>query len=151
MRVIADDLHCNAVRVSGGDAGRLAVAGRYAAEAGLEVWLAPFPSDLTPEEMLPFFADCAEHAETLRRGGAEVVFVTGCELSLFAKGFLPGEDAYDRIEGVMSGAPEVVACANSWRSLRRREWTAPSGSPSPGTDCPTGPTRDATWTSPRTE
>ena len=109
MRVIADDLHCDAVRVSGGDAGRLAVAGRYAAEAGLEVWFAPFPCDLTAEEMPAFFADCAEHAEDLRRGGAEVVFVTGCELSLFATGFLPGADVFHRIDGVMSGAPEVVA------------------------------------------
>ena len=36
MRVIASSLHCTAVRVSGGDASRLEVAGRCAAEAGLE-------------------------------------------------------------------------------------------------------------------
>lgn len=109
MRIIAEDLHCTAVRVSGGDAGRLAVAARYAAEAGLEVWFAPFPCDLTPAETLPFFEVCAGHAEDLRRGGAEVVFVTGCELSLFGAGFLPGDDAYARIEGVMSGAPATRA------------------------------------------
>jgi hypothetical protein len=105
MRVIAEDLHCTAVRVSGSDAERLAVACRYAAEAGLEVWFAPFPSDLTPEEMLPLFEVCAEHAEGLRRGGAEVVFVTGCELSFFGAGFLPGDDVHARINGVMSGDP----------------------------------------------
>ncbi|GAB2804392.1 hypothetical protein GCM10027176_06670 [Actinoallomurus bryophytorum] len=109
MAVIADELHCTAVRITGGDAERLAVAGRCAAEAGLEVWFAPFPSDLTPGEMLPFFEDCADHAEEIRRGGAEVVFVTGCELSLFAAGFLPGEDIFGRLEGVMSGDPAVRA------------------------------------------
>ncbi|GLY89615.1 hypothetical protein [Actinoallomurus iriomotensis] len=109
MRVIADRLHCDAVRITGDDAGRLAVAGRYAAEAGLEVWFSPFPCDLTPEPMLRLFEECAGHAEDLRRGGAEVVFVTGCELSLFAAGFLPGEDVFQRIQGVMSGDPEVVS------------------------------------------
>lgn len=109
MRVIAEDLHCTAVRVSGDDAERLAVAARYAADAGLEVWFAPFPCDLTPAEMLPLFDACAGHAEDLRRGGAEVVFVTGGELSLFGAGFLPGDDAYARINAVMSGDPVVAA------------------------------------------
>src|SRR4051794_23452350 len=93
MRVIADELHCNAVRITGGDPERLSVAGRYAADAGLEVWFSPFPCEMTTEEMLPYFADCARRAEELRRGGADVVFVTGCEVSLFAAGFLPGETA----------------------------------------------------------
>ena len=109
MRVIAEDLHCTAVRVSGDDAERLAVAARYAADAGLEVWFAPFPCDLTPAEMLPLFDACAGHAEDLRRGGAEVVFVTGGELSLFGAGFLPGDDAYARINAVKSGDPVVAA------------------------------------------
>jgi hypothetical protein len=109
MRVIADRLHCHAVRVTGDDPGRLAVAGRYAAEAGLEVWFSPFPCEQEPGPMLRLFEECAGHAEDLRRGGAEVVFVTGCELSLFAAGFLPGEDVFHRIEAVMSGDPEVVA------------------------------------------
>jgi hypothetical protein len=34
MRVIAQDLHCTGVRVTGGDPERLSVAGRAAAEAG---------------------------------------------------------------------------------------------------------------------
>ena len=38
MRVIRDDLHCNAVRISGGDPKRLEIAATHAAAAGLEVW-----------------------------------------------------------------------------------------------------------------
>ncbi|MBP2705932.1 hypothetical protein JOL79_19170 [Microbispora sp. RL4-1S] len=109
MRVIAGDLRCTAVRITGGDPGRIAVAARHAADAGLEVWFAPFPCEMTPAELLPFFADCAERAEAIRRDGADVVLVTGCEMSLFASGFIPGETSFDRIEAALSGNPEVYA------------------------------------------
>jgi hypothetical protein len=102
MRVIATDLHCTDVRVSGGDPGRIEVAARYAAEAGLRVWFSPFPAELTTTQMRPYFAECAERAEKLRAGGADVVFVAGCELTLFAAGLLPGDDVYARIRSLTS-------------------------------------------------
>jgi len=79
MRIIRDDLHCTAVRITGGNLNRLKLAATHAAKAGLEVWLCPFTCDLTTDELLAFLADCAEHAERLRRQGAEVVLVTGPE------------------------------------------------------------------------
>jgi hypothetical protein len=97
MRVIHDDLHCTAVRVTGGDPDRLEIAAAHAADAGLEVWFCPFTCDLTRDELLDFLADCAERAERLRQQGAEVVFVTGSELSLFTAGFLPGETFQERV------------------------------------------------------
>ncbi|MCF6474653.1 hypothetical protein FAF44_40685 [Nonomuraea sp. MG754425] len=97
MRVIADELHCQVVRVSGRDAARLGVAAEQAAAAGLEVWFAPFPVDAQPDEVLALYADCAGRAESLRRGGAEVVLVTGCETSAFCPGYLPGESYMDRL------------------------------------------------------
>jgi hypothetical protein len=109
IRVIARDLHCTAIRISGADPAKIEVAARYAAEEGLEVWFAPFPCDLTVEEMLPLFEDCAVRAEAIRRTGAEVVVVTGCEMSLFGKGFLPGDTFVDRMNGMMTGAPETFA------------------------------------------
>lgn len=96
MRVIADDLHCTAVRISGSDPERLTIAGEQAAGAGLQVWFAPFPCDLTTEGMLPLFADCATRAEDLRRRGADVFLVIGGELSIFSRGFLPGDDLFAR-------------------------------------------------------
>src|SRR5947209_14862409 len=98
MRVIHDDLHCNAVRITGGNADRLEIAAIHAADASLEVWFSPFTCDLTTDELLDFLADCAERAERLRRQGAEVVFVTGAELSLFTVGFLPGDTLKDRLD-----------------------------------------------------
>ncbi|MFB6440719.1 hypothetical protein ACFCVY_28745 [Streptomyces sp. NPDC056411] len=103
MAVIAERLHCDAVRISGGDPERLGIAAEHAAAAGLEVWFAPFPVDLTTEELRPFFADCAERAEALRAGGAEVVFVAGCELSAFCAGFIPGDTYGDRLRAMTTG------------------------------------------------
>ncbi|MBC6462537.1 hypothetical protein [Actinomadura sp. HBU206391] len=106
MAVIAGELHCDAVRVSGGDPARLSVAAEYAAAAGLEVWFAPFPVDLPPEEMLPFFADCAQRAEAVRLEGTEVVFVTGCEISAFCAGFIPGDTYGDRLQAMATADME---------------------------------------------
>jgi hypothetical protein len=85
------------VRVTGGDVGRLDVAAIHAAAAGLEVWLSPFTCDLTTDQLLELLADCARRGERLRRQGAEVVFLTGSELSLFNVGVLPGDSLDDRL------------------------------------------------------
>ena len=97
MRIIHDDLHCNAVRVTGGYANRLKIAATHAADAGLEVWLSPFTNGITQDELLDLLADCADHAERLRQNGAEVVMLTGSEVSLFVPGFLPGDTLEQRL------------------------------------------------------
>jgi hypothetical protein len=97
MRVIARELHCTAVRISGDDPLRLQVAARLAATTGLEVWFAPFPCELSPGKGRELLAECADLAEDVRRSGARVVFVAGGELSLFGAGFVPGESFADRI------------------------------------------------------
>jgi hypothetical protein len=109
MRVIARELHCTAVRICGGEPARLSVAGELAAAEGLEVWFAPFPCELTTDQLAPLFADCADRAEHLRRSGANVVLVTGCELTLFAADFLPGGTFYERIQGLKSRGPRLYA------------------------------------------
>jgi hypothetical protein len=104
LTIIRDDLHCNAVQVIGGDPERLELAAGYAAELGLEVWFSPYPLDLTTDEILSLFADCAERAEQLRMGGADVVFVTGVELSIMNRGFVPGDTLDDRLGLLLSQA-----------------------------------------------
>jgi hypothetical protein len=106
MRVIRDDLHCTAVRITGGDPDRLEIAATHAADAGLEVWFCPFTNGLTQDELLALLADCAERAERLRRRGAEVVLLTGSELSLFTVGFLPGETLAERL-ALVADPPRV--------------------------------------------
>jgi hypothetical protein len=120
LRIIRDDLHCNAVRIMGGDSERLELAATYAADLGLEVWFSPYPLELTTDEMLSLFADCAARAERLRQRGAEVVFVTGAELSLMNRGFLPGDSTEQRIEllsqphRLREQIGEVGACVNDF-------------------------------------
>ena len=111
LRIIRDDLHCTAVRVLGGDPGRLELAASCAADLDLEVWFSPYPLELAPEEILALFADCAERAEQLRRRGAEVVFVAGAELSLMGPGFLPGGTLDERIRSLIGspGGRELIA------------------------------------------
>lgn len=97
IQVIAGELHCTAVRISGGDPERLSTAADFAAAAGLEVWFAPFPCELSQDETRAMLLDCADRAERLRQTGADVVFVAGCELSLFGSGFMPGETFAERM------------------------------------------------------
>ncbi|MFE3187547.1 hypothetical protein ACFXHA_00975 [Nocardia sp. NPDC059240] len=101
LTIIRDDLHCNAVQIVGGDADRLELAARFAAELGLEVWFSPYPLELSNTEILSLFADCARRAERLRQAGAEVVFVTGVELSLMNPEFLPGDTVWERLESLL--------------------------------------------------
>jgi hypothetical protein len=97
MQVIRDDLRCDAVRITGGDRGRLETAARHAAEAGLEVWYSPFTNGLTQDELIGFLTDSAARAERLRRAGAQVTFLTGSEISLVTDGFLPGSTLAERL------------------------------------------------------
>ncbi|GAB2825805.1 hypothetical protein GCM10022221_24880 [Actinocorallia aurea] len=104
LRVIREELHCDAVRVTGGIQDRLETAARHAASAGLEVWYCPFTNDLTRAELLDFLLDGAERAERLRREGAEVVFVAGSEISLMTEGFLPGSSMGERVAALTDPA-----------------------------------------------
>ncbi|GHJ17165.1 MULTISPECIES: hypothetical protein [unclassified Micromonospora] len=97
LRVIRDELHCDAVRITGGVQDRLELTARLAAETGLEVWYCPFTNGLDRAGLMAFLLDGAERAERLRREGASVVYLTGSEISMFTEGFLPGRDLTERL------------------------------------------------------
>lgn len=105
LQIIRDDLHCTAVRLFGDDLDRIEFAASHAADLGLEVWFSPFTYQFGPEEMLNLLADGAERAERIRRRGAEVVFVTGAELSLFNSGLLPGNSLEERTGSLLRREP----------------------------------------------
>lgn len=117
LTVIRDDLHCDAVHLTGGDPERLELAARHAADLGLEIWFSPYPLELGTEEMLRLFADCAERAERIRRRGVEVVFVTGVELSVMNQGFLDGADTEERLTWLLAD-PELRADRMATASTR---------------------------------
>jgi hypothetical protein len=105
LQIIAEDLHCTAVRVSGEHPERLSVAGELALDQGLEVWYAPFSHDMTTPELLSYFVECAHRAEALRRESPDIVLVLGCELTLFQHGFMPGGTFMERILNALGQFP----------------------------------------------
>ncbi|MGW5390229.1 hypothetical protein [Streptomyces koyangensis] len=117
LTVIRDDLHCDAVHLTGGDPERLELAARHAADLGLEIWFSPYPLELGADEMLRLFADCAERAERVRRRGAEVVFVAGVELSVMNQGFLDGAGTEERLAWLLAD-PELRADRMAMASAR---------------------------------
>ena len=106
MQIIHDDLHCDAVRITGGHPDRMEIAAGFAAEAGMEVWFSLFTIDLSPDALLDLIRDCAERAERLRKSGAEIVFVVGAELSVFTAGFVPGDTFMDRLNALLTPGPQ---------------------------------------------
>jgi hypothetical protein len=104
LEIIAADLHCDAVRISGDDPDRLALAAHAAIDAGLRVWFSPFPMDLTPPQLTPYFAGCARRAEEIRARDPETVLVLGCEMSLFCTGFVPGAFLLERLRNATDPA-----------------------------------------------
>jgi len=104
MQIIREDLHCDAVRITGADPDRLETAARHAAAAGLEVWYSPFTNGLTSDELMELLVDGAERAERLRREGASVVFLTGSEIRLFNGGFVPGDTHEERLRALTDPA-----------------------------------------------
>lgn len=101
LAIIAADLHCDAVRISGDDPDRVALAAQAAVDAGLRVWFAPFPVNLTPAQLPPYFRRCARLAEQVRTRDPETVLVLGCEMSLFCAGFVPGTVLIERLRNAM--------------------------------------------------
>jgi hypothetical protein len=97
LEIIRDELHCNAVRISGTDPDRLTVAARYALDLGMEVWLSPHLIDRSPQQTLDHIVRCAHAAQRLPRHRDAVVFVVGCELTLFMNGIIKGRTMMQRI------------------------------------------------------
>lgn len=111
LEIIRNDLHCNAVRLQGLDITRLTTAAEFALGQGLDVWFSPEMWDRQPSEMLEYLVRGARAAEgLLERWPGRVVLSVGSEVSLFAQGFVPGTNVFERLshpkflETVKSGA-----------------------------------------------
>ncbi|KAK1625718.1 hypothetical protein BDP81DRAFT_483563 [Colletotrichum phormii] len=78
LKVIASDLHANAVGIEGESIQRLADAARIAHSLGLAV--------------RTYLAEAAQAAEDLREEGLDIVFVSQCEYTIFNEGVFPGRN-----------------------------------------------------------
>ncbi|MEU7869135.1 hypothetical protein [Dactylosporangium sp. NPDC049140] len=95
LAVIRDELHCDAVRVSGTDRDRLLATTGMALELGLEVWLSPQLHDADGDGTLANARALAAAAQELDPG--RIVFLAGCELTLFMRGILKGDTLFERL------------------------------------------------------
>ena len=102
LGIIKNDLHCNAIRISGTDIERLIVTAEDALKQGLEVWLSPHLHDRDPQETLEYTVNCAASAEKLRQHWPSLIFILGCELTWFMKGILPGSNFMERLGDPLS-------------------------------------------------
>jgi hypothetical protein len=102
IEIIKNDLHCNAIRISGQDLERLTTAAEFAIQEGLEVWFSPTLIDASEQETLIYFTECAKAAEKLREQSPNVIFIAGCELTFFMNGLVLGNTSFERISTFMS-------------------------------------------------
>ncbi|KAL5356634.1 hypothetical protein BJX96DRAFT_171793 [Aspergillus floccosus] len=96
MRVIANDMHANAVRIEGEEIGRLVTAARAAHSMGLKIFFNPWKMNDDIDETRFYLEEAAQTAEQLRNEGVDMVFVAGCEYTIFSKGIFPGESFNER-------------------------------------------------------
>lgn len=97
MKTIADNLHANAVRIEGEEILRLEIATRSAHSMGLKVFFNPWKMNATVNETRAYFEEAAKSAESLRNEGIDLVFIAGCEYTIFSKGVFPGDSFNDRV------------------------------------------------------
>jgi len=97
LEIIKNDLHCNAIRISGTDIDRLIITAEDALKQGLEVWLSPHLQNKDEQETLAYTVKCAAEAEKLRKQWPQLIFILGCELTWFMGGILPGKDFRERL------------------------------------------------------
>jgi hypothetical protein len=102
LEIIRQDLHCNAIRISGTDIDRLMLTAEEALKQDLEVWLSPHLHDKEPQRTLEYTVRCAAAAEKLSRQGQQIVFILGCELTWFMQGILPGNNFMERLGNPLS-------------------------------------------------
>lgn len=97
MQIIAEELNCTAVRITGQDVGRLKMAADAAARQGLDVWLSPSLHDANEHATFDQIIAAACVCEELCKNDIQVTLVIGCELSIFMAGLIPGENGLERL------------------------------------------------------
>ncbi|RPI74325.1 MAG: abortive infection protein [Ignavibacteriales bacterium] len=97
IKVIKNELHCNAVRIYGRDLDKLIECSKIVMEEGLAVWFSPRCINATFKETLEYIHQCSVAAEELRKYSSGIVYVIGNEFSLDLKGLIEGDTTSERI------------------------------------------------------
>ncbi len=102
MNVIKNILRCNTVRIEGESLRRLSEAARIAGRYGLKILFNPWKMEVDRNATIEYMSQAAVTAEKLRNEGIDLVFVAGCEYSLFNKGASPGDTFEKRFNWLVS-------------------------------------------------
>jgi hypothetical protein len=102
IEIIKNELNCNSIRISGDDVPRLILACEIALELGMTVWLSPILINHSQENTIKFIIQCAQETERLREKHETIIFVVGCEFSIFVQGIVPGHSIDERIRKLFS-------------------------------------------------
>ncbi len=100
IKVIAKEMHANAIRIEGEEIDRLVTATRSAHAEGLTIFFNPWKMNVPVTELADYYATAARAAEELRKEGADIIFVAGCEMTLFNEGILDGSTVLERVGGL---------------------------------------------------
>lgn len=104
IEIIKNDLHCNAIGISGKDIDRVMLTSEAALNQGLEAWLNPADwTNVPPEPTLAYITEAAKAAQPLHeRYPGKVVFSVGSEFTLFVQGIIPGKTFMHRLQTAFS-------------------------------------------------
>ena len=97
MSIIKHILNCNTVRIEGEDLNRLSIATREASKKGLKVLFNPWKMESDSATTVDYMRRASQVAEKLRKEGTDMIFVTGCEYTLFNRGVFPGDTFEERM------------------------------------------------------
>jgi hypothetical protein len=95
--VIANEMHANTIRIEGEEIDRLVFAAHNAYRKGLSIFFNPWKMNVPVTELASYYSQAAREAEKLRNEGAEIVFVAGCEMTLFNEGIINGSTVMERV------------------------------------------------------
>jgi hypothetical protein len=105
LSIIKNDMHCNAVNISGQDIGRVARTAEDALNQGLEVWLSATLWNRSPKDTMEYTVRAAMAAQKLQvRWPGRIVFSVGVELTLFMQGIVEGKGLMKRLRNFFAGA-----------------------------------------------
>jgi len=120
IAIIKNELHCNAIRISGLNVDRIAVAAELALKEGLTVWFSPALHYDNRQNTHQYIIDAAKAAEKLWLKYTNIIFIVGCELTLFTEGFVKGKTGEERTKNLFSPLSMIKSLLGIKRRYNRR-------------------------------
>lgn len=120
ITIIKNELHCNAIRITGQEIDRVEIAAAIALEMDLTVLFSSSLQYETIPNNLQHIIQCAKAAERLRLKYPNVILVTAFELTLFAKGFIKGDTGEERIKRMFGPVSMIKNIIGIRRAYNKR-------------------------------